>query len=64
MKEKIKKYIGEIMIVMGSGLFSYNIFTFSSRGGNYYYYSPESLILISVGVMLVILGILIIKKRE
>ena len=29
MKEKIKKNIGEIMIIAGSGLFSCNVFNFS-----------------------------------
>lgn len=31
MKEKLKKYIDEIMIMAGSGLFSYNVFNFSYR---------------------------------
>ncbi len=77
--KNIKKYIGEIIIVMGGGLFSYNAFNFSYRvrgGGNdylflgakemaiVYYYSLTSLWLISIGIMLIILGILIIKKKN
>jgi len=80
MKEKIKKYIGEIMIITGSGLFSYNIFNFSYRTfgkggllkmpgtaeleGIAYYYSSNSLILISIGVMLIVGGILIIRNKN
>lgn len=78
MKEKIKKYIGEIFIIIGSGLFSYNIFSFSyqiyGKGGLpsfgpefegiAYYYSPNSLTLISIGVMLIISGILIIRRKK
>jgi len=80
MQEKIKKYIGEIMVIVGSGLFSYNIFNFSyqtfGKGGLLkmpgteelegiaYYYSPNSLILISIGVMLIVCGILIIRSKN
>ena len=80
MREKIKKYIGEIMIIAGSGLFSYNVFNFSyqtfGKGsllkmygaaeleGIAYYYSSNSLILISIGVMLIVGGILIIRNKN
>lgn len=86
MKEKIKKYIGEIFVIIGSGLFSYNIFSFSYRiygkgikppiplfdesllgpelEGIAYYYSPISLMLISIGVMLIISGIFIIRRKN
>jgi len=80
MKEKIKRHIGKIMTVTGSGLFAYNIFNFSyhiyGRGGLLkmpgtqelegiaYYYSSNSLMLISIGVMLIIWGILIIKNKN
>ncbi|PIP46338.1 MAG: hypothetical protein COX15_00985 [Candidatus Colwellbacteria bacterium CG23_combo_of_CG06-09_8_20_14_all_42_19] len=80
MKEKIKKNIGEIMIIAGSGLFSCNVFNFSyqtfGKGGLLkmpgteelegiaYYYSSNSLILISIGVMLIVGGILIIRNRN
>jgi hypothetical protein len=79
MREKIKKYIGEIMIIAGSGLFSYNVFNFSYRtfgkGGllkmpgieeleGIAYYSSNFLILISIGVMLIVGGILIIRNKN
>ena len=83
MKEKIKKYIGEILLVTGSFMTTYKLFSFEhsyygSSGGLpglprlseatnpavYYYYSGESLLLISLGVALIVLGILIIKKKN
>jgi hypothetical protein len=80
MKEKIKRHIGKIMIIVGSGLFFYNIFNFSyqtfDKGGLLrtpgakelegiaYYYSSNSLILISVGVVLIVSGILIIRNKN
>jgi hypothetical protein len=89
MKNKIKKYLGEILTIIGTGLFSYNIFNFSYTGGyggkwekgtlslpglpsagryefNYvaYYYSPDALLLISIGAMLIVSGILIIKNKS
>jgi hypothetical protein len=80
MKEKIKKYFGEIMTIIGSGLFSYNIFNFSYRiysksdiprlpgigefEGIAYYYSSNTLTLISTGIILIVLGIFIIKMKK
>ena len=80
-KEKIKKHIGEILLIAGSFVTTYELFSFKhsyygSSGGLsglprlseatnpavYYYYSSESLLLLSLGVALVVLGILIIKK--
>jgi hypothetical protein len=81
LKYFFKKYVGEIMIIIGSGLFSYNLFNFSyktyGKGGllalKYgaselegiaYYYSSDSLTLISIGVILIISGILIIRHKK
>jgi len=92
MKEKIKKYIGEVILLVGSFTTTYNLFSFensyygsdsSPLGGLkfhfsslpekeqtivdpavYYYYSNESLFLLGLGVTLIILGILIIKKKN
>ncbi|MEA2113219.1 MAG: hypothetical protein U9P63_00995 [Patescibacteria group bacterium] len=86
MKEKIKqligfikKYLGEIMLVIGSGLFVHNIFSFSYRAygkgglsfdfeqeleGIAYFYSSDVLIGISIGAMLIVAGILVIKKQS
>jgi len=88
MKEKIKqlirfitRYLGETMLIIGTGVFSYNIFNFSyktydkSKGrlgrifdtpeleAIAYYYSSNALMWISVGAMLIIAGILIIKRK-
>lgn len=67
------------MIIAGSGLFSYNVFNFSYRtfgkGGllkmpgteeleGIAYYSSNFLILISIGVMLIVGGILIIRNKN
>jgi hypothetical protein len=91
MKEKIKKYFGESLTIIGAGLFFYNIFNFSYRGGyggerikgslpeltprglsvgrwefEYvaYYYQPDVLLLISIGAMLIVGGILIIRNKS
>lgn len=88
MKEKIKKYIGEILLVAGSFMTTYELFSFEhsyygSSGGKifspsplpgeletivdpavYYYYSDESLFLLSLGMALIVLGVLIVKKKN
>lgn len=76
--KKIKKYIGEILLLVGSFCATYNLFNFNvSRGcgslslnigaecGNpvAYYYDETSIIFISISTMLIIIGILIIKRR-
>jgi len=85
MKEKlkqlirfIKKYLGETILVIGTGLFVYDVFNFSyhtygkgglvldftaSLEGIAYYYSSDVLMGISIGAMLIVAGILIIKKN-
>ena len=68
MKQFIKKFVGEILLIGGVGLFSYNILGFSyytrNRGGDYYYYDSNTLLIIAVGAMLIAVGVLIIKKRQ
>jgi len=83
MKEKIKqfirfikKYLGETILVIGTGLFVHNIFNFSYTearsmfgfGGGIgevaYRYSSDVLMGISIGAMLIITGILIIKEQH
>ncbi len=81
MKEKIKKYIGGFMLVIGSGIFAYNVFNFSYRAeitryspilapeggkpvGVAYYYSSDTLLLISIGIMLIVSGVLIIRNNR
>lgn len=83
MKEKIKNFIkrcsGEVMIIIGTGLFVYNVFDFSytaSYGhcvlpmfsceeilGVGYYYPFNTLLSISIGAMLIVSGVLIIRNK-
>jgi len=77
--KNLKNYLGEILTVIGTSLTSYNIFNFSSKTseglclpeiscktitGVVYFYSTNTIILISIGFSLIILGILIIKNRK
>ena len=67
LKERIKKYIGEILLVVGSFITTYNLFSFEYfdiplYNSHYYYYDSESLLLLSLGVVMVVSGILLIKK--
>jgi len=77
-KKVLKKYRGEILIIIGTALSSYNIFNFSygyEDGcglrikpscdiGLAYFYKDISLILISFGFVLIVVGILIIRNRS
>ena len=69
----IKKYLGEILIVVGSFMAVYNLFSFDCFTGGlltigkiepYYYYSGDARLQIAIGVALVILGILIIRAKK
>lgn len=60
------------MLVVGTGLFSYNIlnFSFTDRRGVFgelpsvaYYYTETSLFLISTSVILIVVGILVIRNK-
>ena len=82
--EKIKKYLGEILIIIGTAMASYNIFNFSYRtkeglnlnlfddilngyesiSGVAYFYSNNSVLLISIGFTLIVTGILIVKNKK
>ena len=83
-KKFIKKYLGEISLTGGIGLFIYNIFNFSYETttgscfnididlfdcdtelieGVAYYYQSDTITMISIGAMLIIIGILIIKNK-
>lgn|GEM_PF-6755394 len=62
-KGQIKKYSGEILIVVGSGLFIFNVLDINSKG--YYYYKDSTLLMVSIGIMLVITGVFVlINKRS
>lgn len=76
----IKKYFGEILTIIGTSLASYNVFNFSyktSSGGfclpkidcepiygAAYFYNQNTILLISTGLTLIVLGILIIKNKK
>jgi hypothetical protein len=81
-----KKYLGELLTIMGTGISVYNVFNFSYRTygkiisegllpklpslgpkleleGIAYYYSSDTLWLISIGAMLIILGLIMMKYK-
>ena len=88
--KKLKKYLGEILLVVGSFITTFNLFNFQSSsygdrcgdGGfpslpgfgipegvcidpaTYYYYSYPTILLLSLGVVLIVLGVLIIKRKN
>jgi len=78
-KNLIKRYLGETMVITGTGLFVYNVFDFSytaSYGrctlpifscerilGVGYYYPFNNLLSISIGAMLIVGGIMIIINK-
>ncbi|NQU77065.1 hypothetical protein HQ544_00010 [Candidatus Falkowbacteria bacterium] len=85
MKRFIKNYLAEVMVIIGSGLFVYNIFNFSYKsynntkggllpklsdlgsreiGGIAYYYQHHTLLWITVGTMLIVAGILILRNKK
>ena len=70
----LKKYLGEAMLVVGTGILVYNIFNFSVdefalgriTEPTYtfaYHYPSDVLNLIAVGAMLVVAGILMIRNK-
>lgn len=77
----LKKYLGEIIFTVGSGLTVYNLAGFVHKAKRFYtpqkppsinetywsgysYYSDWQKILITLGVVLIIVGIFIIKNRR
>lgn len=77
-KKFIKKWLGEVIFIIGTGLFIYNIFNFSyitDKGlcrarlgcreieGVVYYYNNDTLLLVSIGAMLIVAGVLIIRNK-
>lgn len=75
-----KNFFGEIILTIGTGIFFYNIFNFSNKihygkAGRIrsnelleiavaYHYNSDVLLLISIGVMLIVAGILIIRNKK
>ena len=79
MKEKIKKYFGELLTIIGTGIFISSFFNFSymtRKGlclplvgcenitGVVYYYSKDAILLLTIGGVLIVAGILIMKNRN
>jgi hypothetical protein len=72
--KKIKYYLGEIFILSGICLSTYNALNFSHRTFNIfhrlstqnvsYYYDSNSTSLITVGIFLISLGIIIMYNRK
>jgi len=76
MKEKIKKYFGEILLVIGIYITTYNLFNFSYRrdcgvtldlyecnNPVAYIYPNDTLIMLGIGFVLLVVGILIIRRK-
>ena len=70
-----KKYFAEFFILIGAGIFISNLSDFSHygnpKGGGLggvrevsYYYSDSTIFCITLGVVMIVLGILIIKNRK
>lgn len=75
MKEKIKKVIGEIFLLVGGAITVYSIFNFSYGVGCgfplrcdgpavYYFYTNGARLLISVGATLLIAGLLLVRAKR
>ena len=67
----IKNYLGEIMLIIGTGIFTNSVSDFfhtyaewTLTEGQYYYYTDDTRSLITIGAILIVWGILIIKKRN
>jgi len=78
----IKKYFGETLVIVGSGLFIYNILNFSYEGkreggldldldlkselvsGVAYYYTQDTILIITFGIILMLIGIFIIRNKN
>ena len=89
MKKFVKRFIGEFLLILGVGLFVYNVFSFDVGGGtyhpgsgdsqsniadyfgyhsyentSYYYYQKETLNIITIGAVLITIGILVIRNKK
>ena len=60
----MKKINNKTYIVLGIGIFTYNIFNFyyTNYQGGHYYYNSSTLWLMSIGAMLITLGV--IKNKQ
>lgn len=78
MKNFLKKYSGELLTIIGTGIFAYNVFNFSYKTrmgfslsplsnepiqGVAYYYSNGTIVFITIGAILIVLGLIIMKRR-
>jgi len=63
--KKLRSIFGEILIVVGAGMASSNLLNFSfKRYSKYYYYSFWVTLCFAIGIMLIVSGILIIRRRK
>ena len=69
--DKIRSYIGEILVILGSGLFTYNVFNWSYIKSGLrmsdvviYYYDDFTHIGITMGIILIVTGIFVIKNKK
>lgn len=63
---KIKKYFGEILLVVGSGISIFSFFEYSSLKEYQITlgYDDDLKIFISLGVMMIVSGILFMRKNK
>ena len=78
MKEIFKTIKQHFILLFGTGLFTYGLFSFDSgyyyKGvgfavrtypvATYYYYNDTSLILLTIGAILIIMGLLKMRKKN
>lgn len=80
MREIFKIIKANFILLLGTGLFIYNLFDFSSdcycdssgllpsfkciNPATYYYYSDISLILLTIGAIFIVIGLLKIRKKK
>ena len=71
--KKIIKYLGEILLIIGSFITVYNLLNFTHYRYGYltglpidksYYYTNAAQFMIAIGVVLIVIGILIIRKKK
>lgn len=71
----MKKYTGELLIIIGSGAFTYGLFNFSYSQnfsflnntyspGISYYYNVHHIILMAISVMAMTIGYFILKNKK
>ena len=75
MKNKFRKYLGEILLLVGAFIFIVGLLSFENRcNGGYlgsgcdgpvrYFYNVEVKVIVGVGLMMLIGGILVVRRKN